>query len=1100
MTVIRPIDVAVKAAVKRSTKPRYLTRSLWTAALVLGLSATAQAQQKPADESASPQAGAPATLEEITVTGSRIRRTNDFNTPTPTTVIDSSAMESLGVVNIGQTLQLTPANASTFTPANTGNSPYFIGAYIPDLRGLNPYFGSRTLTLIDGQRFVQTEQGDQIDLNFVPQILVDRIDVVTGGASAAYGSGAIAGVENVILNSKLEGGKLTGDFSETSHSDARDRHIGGAYGHGLFDDKVHFVIGGELEHQDALGCQDVRKWCAADQGAYQTGATYPPGSLNPFVTPIAYGSGLRNFNSTTGVFVSPGAALNSVQGNSTGNAGVPYQLAPQPYPSAGAAFINTMPGGEGTPIYEHANLMAPVSRGVIMALLNGSIVDDIHWKGSAYYGKVETTNFQATVATTFNFLPADNAYIQGVPSLQTAQQAYQLFPGSGVAPINHDWSSQMPAASEFSTNVKRFTYGLDGKFGQSTWTWDANFEYGLTHHNQTLVNNLHNVAGSMALDSVIGPNGQPECRVTAAGGLDALNTPGNAYFGSNPFASYLQADPRLANGCVPLNPFGNQALSPAQQAYVFGNLVEQLRYQQTDANINASGEYFDGIGAGPWTAAVGYEFRQETGSNVDQPGVPSYIGTDYQTQFGQSFGGIVTVHEAYLETNIPFVKDVPGVHLLELDVAGRFSKYQNRLLQSGVDTFQSNIGNNFNHNLTTWKASMIYEPTDWLRFRGSQSRDARAANFRELYYGQVIGAGGAFGYCDPSGGRADPCTWNLLGNPNLAPETSDTTTLGFVFTPTDNLLSGMSFSADWFHIKIKNAIEQANPTILLDGCSAGISSDCNQMTFYNPGPNNNLTNTNQTVATTPAEIAAAQSFYQQCFGQASTACTRNVQTISPGSYNGAFYEVRGIDFSLQDTFDAGAAGTFTTRLLTTWMDQQTFANCTLGYQAGCYSYSILGQTGSGNGFLNDYTPDARWRGSLIVSWTQGPVSITPSMNFVSHGIMDYLGITPAAGALYQQVLTGKGLAPNLVNYGYHPMPDNHVPSYFLFNLNSAYTFKDGPATGLQLFVQINNVFNKKPPFTGGSGAFGPSNSYGGTNPIFFDALGLDWRAGFRYNF
>src|ERR1041385_2230701 len=111
MTVIRPIDVAVKAAVKSSTKSKYLTRTLWTAALVLGLSATAQAQQKPADETAPAQSGAastPVTLEEITVTGSRIKRTNDFNTPTPTTVIDNSAMNAMGVVNIGQTLQLTP--------------------------------------------------------------------------------------------------------------------------------------------------------------------------------------------------------------------------------------------------------------------------------------------------------------------------------------------------------------------------------------------------------------------------------------------------------------------------------------------------------------------------------------------------------------------------------------------------------------------------------------------------------------------------------------------------------------------------------------------------------------------------------------------------------------------------------------------------------------------------------------------------------------------------------------------------------------------------------------------------------------------------------
>jgi iron complex outermembrane recepter protein len=1172
MTVIRPaIDAAVRAAVKSSRRPeqklpKYLT-TLWTAAFVLGMGTAVQAQQKPADETASQQvgaatkpadqtasqqvggstkpadqtasqqvggstkpadetakqqvggptrpadetagqqAGSPAVLEEITVTGSRIKRTNDFNTPTPTTVIDSSAMDSLGVVNLGQTLQLTPANASTFTPANTGNSPYFVGAYIPDLRGLNPYFGSRTLTLIDGQRFVQTAQGDQIDLNFIPQILVTRVDVVTGGASAAYGSGAIAGVENIILDSKLEGGKLDGDWSETSHSDGRDHHFGAAFGHGLFDDKVHFVIGGEIEHQDPVAC-DTRDWCNTNQGMYQTTALYPNAqypSLNPLTTPLGVGSGLTQFTSPYGVFVNAAGKPYTVQGNTTGTGGVPYALV-QPYASAATAFINTMPaGGQGIPLYQYNYLMPQVERGMVMTMLSGSIIDNLNWKASGYFGKVDNTKYLQTVGTTYDFLTSDNAYIQGVPSLQTAASNYALipagalYPGSlGYSPINKDWSSQVAEEAEFFTTVKRVTFGLDGKFGQSTWTWDANFEYGFTNRSQIQTNNLHNYAADMALDSVINPaTGQPECRVTLDGFAGAV--------AANPLAAYAGANPLLAQGCVPVNPFGNQPLSAQQQAYMFGNLVEQLRYQQTDANINASGELFDGIGAGAFTAAVGYEFRREIGSNIDQPGVPTYIGTDYQTQYGQSFGGSVNVNEGYIELNAPLMKDQPGAHLLELDVAGRFSRYSNELAFTGVPAFEPYEGESFNHNLSTWKTSLIYEPVEGFRFRGSQSRDARAANFRELYYGQVISAGGSFGYCDPSGGRNDPCTWNLEGNPNLKPETSDTTTLGIVLTPTE-WVSGLQFSADWFHIRINSAISAANPTIALDGCAAGIQADCNQLTFYNPGPNNNLGATaNQSLATTPAEIAAAQAFYQGCFYQGNATCTRNLYQITPQSYNGAFYEVKGVDFSLQDTFDAGAAGTFTTRLLTTWMGEQIYANCTNGAAAGCYTYSILGQTGSGNGFLNDYTPDARWRGSLLVTWQQGPISITPSMNFVGHGTMDYEGITPAAGALYTEVLTGKmpngqPISAALANYGYHPMPYNYVPSYFLFNLNGTYTFKDGPASGLQVFMQVNNVFNKQPPFADGGGGFGPTNLNGGTNPIFFDTLGLDWRLGFRYRF
>ena len=1095
MTVIRPaIDAAVRAAVRSSNPtdtnlPKQLTRGLWAAALVLGLSTVAQAQDKPTDQ----QTASAASLEEITVTGSRIKRTNDFNTPTPTTVIDAASMDSVGVVNIGQTLQLTPANASTFTPANTGNSNFFTGAYIPDLRGLNPYFGSRTLTLVDGQRFVQTEQGDQIDLNFIPQIMVQRIDVVTGGASAAYGSGAIAGVENVILDNKLEGGKLSGDFFQTSHSDARDHHFGAAYGESLFDGKFHFTLGGEVERQDSVGCDNVRVWCSANNGVYQAPNPYASSVAAGYTPPTYYqqGTGLKNFSSPYGLFVTgiTGTTAAGYQGNTTGTGANPYGLV-QPYASSATNFINTMPGGDGEDIYKYTNLMSQVSRGVIMGLFDGEVVDGIRWKGSLYYGHVSTDNPTAGGSTTFDLLPCGtNAYISGSQSLTSACNNSPLFPGSGQAGINKDWSSQVPGTTIFDTRVERATFGLNGKFGSSTWTWDANYEYGLTHHDQLVENNIHNYAMEMALDTVTGPNG-PECRVTAAGGLANLNNPANPYY--NAFAGYLGANPNIANGCVPINPFGNQPLTAAQLAYGWGNLVEDLRYEQTDANINTSGDYFDGVGAGPFSAALGYEFRQEVGQNIDQPGIPDYIATDYPTQFGQSFGGTVKVNEAYLETSIPLLKDVPGAHLLTLDLSGREARYENRLQFTGIDAFNNYVGQTFSHNLSTWKGSLIWEPIEGVRFRGSQSRDSRAANFRELYYSQVISAGGTFGYCATPGSsdRSDPCTWNLLGNPNLKPETSDTTTLGIVLTPTQ--LPGFSFSADWFNIKIHNAIEQANPTILENSCGAGVQSMCDQMTFNNPGT--------ATPASTPAEVAAAQAYYQACWNGKNGCTGTNVNTISPTSYNGAFYLVRGVDFSIQDLFDAGAIGTFTTRMLMTWTDQQKYSNCTQGYQDGCYTYSILGQTGTGNGFLNDYTPTARFRGTFMTTWQQGGVGITPSMNFVSHGVQDYAGITPAAGALFQEVLTGNNLPANLKYYGFHPMASNYVPSYFLFNLNGTYTFREGPATGLALFVQVNNVFNKQPPVTGGASAFGPGNGNGGTNPIFFDTLGLAYRLGFRYNF
>ena len=299
-----------------------------------------------------------------------------------------------------------------------------------------------------------------------------------------------------------------------------------------------------------------------------------------------------------------------------------------------------------------------------------------------------------------------------------------------------------------------------------------------------------------------------------------------------------------------------------------------------------------------------------------------------------------------------------------------------------------------------------------------------------------------------------------------------------MLTPT-SFLPGFQFSADWFHIKVNNAIEQANPTLLFNNCR--LSAQCAGITF-----NNNPVN------------AAGAPCGGGLQGQAAYALgCYNLQEIAPTSYNGAFYEVRGVDFSLNYLMDLGDIGRSILGCLRPGWTSRDFQS----YPGGPV-LSILGQTGTGNGFLNDYTPSARWRGSLLITWAKGPISITPNMNFVSKGVMDYLGVTPAQGALYTETLNGT-LPAALQAYGFHPMPYNSVPSYFLFGLNATYSFANGGSEmlkGLQLFLQVNNLFNKTPPFTGGENLFGPANVYGGTNPIFFDTLGLGYRIGFRLTF
>src|SRR5581483_5605221 len=177
--------------------------------------------------------GAPASggsVEEVVVTGSRVGRTT-FTTPNPVTVLDSKDIQNLGLTNVGGILGELPQNSNFFAANNVGLGNFNVGAQLANLRGLNPFFGTRTLTLIDTERVVPQATGGGVDVTLIPSMLVERTEVVTGGASAVYGSDAVAGVVNIILNKRLDGLRFQADYGQTSHHDAGDTHFSLGYGH-----------------------------------------------------------------------------------------------------------------------------------------------------------------------------------------------------------------------------------------------------------------------------------------------------------------------------------------------------------------------------------------------------------------------------------------------------------------------------------------------------------------------------------------------------------------------------------------------------------------------------------------------------------------------------------------------------------------------------------------------------------------------------------------------------------------------------------------------------------------------------------------------------
>jgi len=192
-----------------------------------------------------PQDAAAAENADIIVTGSRLGRST-FNSPTPVTVVSGDQIQAMGQVNIGETIQTLPQNVSKASETNTGiniAANLNAGANIADLRGLNPNNGVRTLTLVDTRRFVPSTTGGAVDMNLIPSMLVKSVETVTGGASAAYGTDALAGVVNVILDKDLTGFKAQLDYGQTFRADGKTFHGSAAAGTDFADDRGHIIFG-----------------------------------------------------------------------------------------------------------------------------------------------------------------------------------------------------------------------------------------------------------------------------------------------------------------------------------------------------------------------------------------------------------------------------------------------------------------------------------------------------------------------------------------------------------------------------------------------------------------------------------------------------------------------------------------------------------------------------------------------------------------------------------------------------------------------------------------------------------------------------------------
>jgi outer membrane receptor protein involved in Fe transport len=1012
-------------------------------AVAAGCGAAGAARAQPID----PQAA----FDEIIVTGTRIRR-DDFNSPTPTAALDADDLEAMGIVNIGDALMQLPQNVNTNSPTTGAGwtqpgGAFFAGAMLANLRGLNPFFGSRTLTLVDSRRHVPTNQGDGVDLNFIPMILSERVEVVTGGASASYGSGAIAGVTNVLLDRGLDGIRARVDFGRTEGGDD-DAYGGVAFGTPV-GQLGHLVFG--VEHQQAAAipaCSQARGWCALGYGTIAN-PRFPDGQNPQFVRT----EGLRqSWNSHNGIFYIPaygGRVPNT-------DAVVPLEVTPagtglQDWQTgswgdgAGNGNPNTAIaiGGSGEGIYDDTTMRTDVDRASAYLAFTYDVSDRLGFFFDVSGGSVESFSPSQSVEANGGCLRADYAYL---PQNLAAQSLFTVPANrncrAGVPPsqpfngilTKKNWENQLDTYNLTTTDLLRSAFGFDGQIGGSMWTWEAYYQYGQSERLQ-YINDLRAVTRYLlAFDAVLDSSGNPVCRSIRDDTLPPGYPPADAL--------------ALRNGCTPLNIFGQAPLSEAVQGYAFGFVREDTTVEQQIIEATVSGPLFDGFGAGPISLAAGLSLRAESIANIAAEELSDALRRDVAVQYGDSFSGEVDVLEYFAEIDLPFFER------FNLNVAARRSEYANTAgAGTGIE------GQEFDHEFATWKVGGQWDIVDSVALRFSRSRDARAPNFRELYYRQVSAPGGFFCMNPWMNNLLEPCIADLRGEPGLVPEESDTLTLGLVVAPRGR---SVRFAVDYYEITIDDALTSASSSRVIEGCYRGDQSLCNEITGT----------TMRTLSpTSPIPCPAT--------------CFSDIEGFVSTAFNFRRYHFSGVDFSA-DWIKTLKSGNLQLRLLANrTLHQRIWPNVNNASE----TYDLAGTTGAPTQFVGDWAAAADLTASVMATWRRDNFSITGHIRYVADGVNDLLLVGPDDP---RYDITVPRTTNQTVNV-------NTVPSYEVYTLSGSYDFALAGDRSLQLYGVINNLLDEDPPLIGGSRGFS-AGGVGGAQPQFFDTMGRTYRVGVRMEF
>ena len=702
---------------------------------------------------------APAAVSEVIVTGSRLIA-NGNSMPTPVTVVTTETLQNSKPTTLMDALNDLPVFSGSRSQTSNPISSGIAGAGSPASNQLNlrNLGAARTLVLFDGQRVAPTTIAGIVDADIIPQMLIQRVEVVTGGTSAVYGSDAVVGVVNFIPDKTFTGLKLHAQVGESTYHDNKNWKAGIAVGTALLDGRAH--IEASFEHYDDKGVLD--RWSRPWNNKYAVEGT---GAVN---NPYVLLGNVRNNSGSFGGLITNGV-LKDQQFKTNGVLSTFVHGTATPTATAEV-------GGDG--YFQSASMVAPLTWDQTYIRGDFNVTDTIH--SHLQIARNQKSNSQRFnwAALTNMTLSSTNAFLPAVYQQQLAAAKQTTF-GYGKILDQEPTLQPMITSDQVIMNA-----GLDGAIGK--YKWDLSGNFGKTTLRNTFLYNTNNDHLAAALDAVINPaNGQIVCSTD-------LTNPG------------------LRTGCVPLNIFGPTSASQAALDYVFQTTHFIAHTKTSDINASIAGEPFS-TWAGPVNVALSAEWRTtsyNSATDADATAAPSCVGLRFncnantllwRNAFGNRSEVSVNVKELAAEFEAPLLKDIPLVQSFNINGAVRYTSY-------------STSGDYW-----TWKLGADWHLNDELRIRGTRSRDIRAPTLNDLFAPATIQATNTL---DQLTNSTPAARSYRAGNPKLVAEIGDTNTLGLIYQP--QWFPRFSLAVDAFDITVSNAIVEVkgDDSVVQQACYA----------------------------------------------------------------------------------------------------------------------------------------------------------------------------------------------------------------------------------------------------------------------------------------